>query len=200
MPARWIHQQRNYRYAGQRSGDLSSARAVDHTLSDLSSLWIAARWSLPLLKAVRSNKAITDRWCDQLNRANTGHRNSKPCRPAIGKVTNRIHRIFRRGGSGFFRSHPGACLHRRRPVSPGSIVLLAPALVGWIPGTSPGMPTGSLCLSQNTRRLLWKSSFAQQCGGVPGLVGGAEEDRTPDLCSAIAALSHLSYGPEIGAI
>ncbi len=26
-------------------------------------------------------------------------------------------------------------------------------------------------------------------------VGGAEEDRTPDLCSAIAALSQLSYGP-----
>ena len=25
--------------------------------------------------------------------------------------------------------------------------------------------------------------------------GGAEEDRTPDLCSAIAALSQLSYGP-----
>jgi ribonuclease VapC len=32
------------------------------------------------------------------------------------------------------------------------------------------------------------------------MVGGAEEDRTPDLCSAIAALSQLSYGPEIGAI
>jgi YggT family protein len=27
--------------------------------------------------------------------------------------------------------------------------------------------------------------------------GGAEEDRTPDLCSAIAALSQLSYGPEV---
>jgi hypothetical protein len=26
-------------------------------------------------------------------------------------------------------------------------------------------------------------------------IGGAEEDRTPDLCSAIAALSQLSYGP-----
>ena len=26
-------------------------------------------------------------------------------------------------------------------------------------------------------------------------VGGAEGNRTPDLCSAIAALSHLSYGP-----
>jgi hypothetical protein len=32
------------------------------------------------------------------------------------------------------------------------------------------------------------------------IIGGAEEDRTPDLCSAIAALSHLSYGPEVGAI
>ncbi len=27
------------------------------------------------------------------------------------------------------------------------------------------------------------------------LNGGAEGNRTPDLCSAIAALSHLSYGP-----
>jgi hypothetical protein len=26
--------------------------------------------------------------------------------------------------------------------------------------------------------------------------GGAEGNRTPDLCSAIAALSHLSYGPK----
>ncbi len=27
-------------------------------------------------------------------------------------------------------------------------------------------------------------------------LGGAEGIRTPDLCSAIAALSHLSYSPE----
>jgi hypothetical protein len=32
------------------------------------------------------------------------------------------------------------------------------------------------------------------------LIGGAEEDRTPDLRSAIAALSQLSYGPKVGAI
>ena len=30
---------------------------------------------------------------------------------------------------------------------------------------------------------------------INGLVGGAEGIRTPDLCSAIAALSHLSYSP-----
>jgi hypothetical protein len=35
---------------------------------------------------------------------------------------------------------------------------------------------------------------------VPDFIGGAEEDRTPDLCSAIAALSHLSYGPKGDAI
>src|SRR6185437_9897510 len=29
----------------------------------------------------------------------------------------------------------------------------------------------------------------------PLLAGGAEGNRTPDLCSAIAALSHLSYSP-----
>jgi hypothetical protein len=28
------------------------------------------------------------------------------------------------------------------------------------------------------------------------LSGGAEGNRTPDLCSAIAALSHLSYSPQ----
>ena len=28
---------------------------------------------------------------------------------------------------------------------------------------------------------------------------GAEGDRTPDLCSAIAALSQLSYSPDLGA-
>ena len=28
-------------------------------------------------------------------------------------------------------------------------------------------------------------------------VGGAERDRTADLCSAIAALSQLSYGPKL---
>src|SRR5580658_11002382 len=31
--------------------------------------------------------------------------------------------------------------------------------------------------------------------GSPRLPGGAEGIRTPDLCSAIAALSHLSYSP-----
>jgi hypothetical protein len=30
---------------------------------------------------------------------------------------------------------------------------------------------------------------------VPEKLGGAEGNRTPDLCSAIAALSHLSYSP-----
>lgn len=30
--------------------------------------------------------------------------------------------------------------------------------------------------------------------------GGAEGNRTPDLCSAIAALSHLSYGPATGGV
>jgi hypothetical protein len=28
------------------------------------------------------------------------------------------------------------------------------------------------------------------------ILGGAEGNRTPDLCSAIAALSHLSYSPQ----
>ena len=29
-----------------------------------------------------------------------------------------------------------------------------------------------------------------------GYIGGADRNRTDDLCSAIAALSQLSYGPE----
>jgi hypothetical protein len=32
---------------------------------------------------------------------------------------------------------------------------------------------------------------------VGWLIGGDEGDRTPDLCNAIAALSQLSYVPEI---
>ena len=31
-------------------------------------------------------------------------------------------------------------------------------------------------------------------------IGGAEGNRTPDLCSAIAALSHLSYGPKASGV
>src|SRR5689334_22125677 len=58
-----------------------------------------------------------------------------------------------------------------------------------------------------TRDKLWRggveparASFAQGLGGHPAQLalaseqdGGAEGNRTPDLCSAIAALSHLSY-------
>ncbi len=33
-------------------------------------------------------------------------------------------------------------------------------------------------------------SYLREC------LGGAEGNRTPDLCSAIAALSHLSYSPK----
>ena len=48
---------------------------------------------------------------------------------------------------------------------------------------------GTPCLAHHVRR--W-TSFTR--GG--DRVGGAEGNRTPDLCSAIAALSHLSYGPD----
>src|ERR1700759_4517548 len=41
----------------------------------------------------------------------------------------------------------------------------------------------------------WLGGQAQQPGGGNGGDGGAEGSRTPDLCSAIAALSQLSYGP-----
>ena len=45
----------------------------------------------------------------------------------------------------------------------------------------------------NRRPLDYESSaLPLSYGGTPN---GAEGDRTPDLCSAIAALSQLSYGP-----
>tara|TARA_B100000530_G_C15516650_1_gene312880 strand:- start:8 stop:220 length:213 start_codon:yes stop_codon:yes gene_type:complete len=40
-------------------------------------------------------------------------------------------------------------------------------------------------------------AFKMQHSTCP-LNGGAGEDRTPDLCSASAALSQLSYGPMNG--
>ena len=39
-------------------------------------------------------------------------------------------------------------------------------------------------------------SALRKCPGQAGGIGGAEGNRTPDLCSAIAALSHLSYSPD----
>ena len=53
------------------------------------------------------------------------------------------------------------------------------------------------CGSGFAMRKHWRSSAIstswQVCACIG--IGGAEEDRTPDLCSAIAALSQLSYGP-----
>ena len=45
-------------------------------------------------------------------------------------------------------------------------------------------------LQQTFTRLFWP-------GPEPGNVGGAEEDRTPDLLRARQALSQLSYGPGV---
>ena len=57
-------------------------------------------------------------------------------------------------------------------------------------------------------RHLWKFSLKLGYGELAGNskpfickedeeIGGDEGDRTPDLCNAIAALSQLSYVPEI---
>ncbi len=46
----------------------------------------------------------------------------------------------------------------------------------------------------NRRPLDYESSALPLSYG--GGTSGAEGNRTPDLCSAIAALSHLSYSPE----
>src|SRR5262245_35508830 len=45
------------------------------------------------------------------------------------------------------------------------------------------------------RGLAQKSQQISDLRTLGGNIGGAEGNRTPDLCSAIAALSHLSYGP-----
>ena len=48
----------------------------------------------------------------------------------------------------------------------------------------------------NTQALLINNNKALQCNTLQGLCpGGEEEDRTPDLCIANAALSQLSYFP-----
>jgi hypothetical protein len=50
----------------------------------------------------------------------------------------------------------------------------------------------------NRRPLDYESSaLPLSYGGIPSLPNGAEGNRTPDLCSAIAALSQLSYGPDV---
>jgi hypothetical protein len=76
------------------------------------------------------------------------------------------------------------------------------------------------CTAAGTGLPLTRAAFLTQTqkaseGGIPSLgstrkrhtfqrrsndFGGAEGNRTPDLCSAIAALSHLSYGPKVAAI
>src|SRR5688572_20606889 len=45
----------------------------------------------------------------------------------------------------------------------------------------------------------WNSTSYRTAAGSTGKIYGAEGSRTPDLCSAIAALSQLSYSPESGA-
>jgi hypothetical protein len=55
-------------------------------------------------------------------------------------------------------------------------------------------------VAQKMWGILWVSvsnvdKFRRRNNALGGVFGGAEGNRTPDLCSAIAALSHLSYGP-----
>ena len=71
----------------------------------------------------------------------------------------------------------------------------------------PRRPDGLLAMTRFKRKSLRASSRGAQRRGDPsvrsavaknkahGSFGGAEGIRTPDLCSAIAALSHLSYSP-----
>jgi hypothetical protein len=56
--------------------------------------------------------------------------------------------------------------------------------------------TARLRIECSTTELRWRGLAARRRGGT-SLSHGAEGNRTPDLCSAIAALSHLSYGPAI---
>src|SRR5271165_1296886 len=52
-------------------------------------------------------------------------------------------------------------------------------------------PTAAAVSRRNVVLFCSGGNHARACG----LPGGAEGIRTPDLCSAIAALSHLSYSP-----
>jgi hypothetical protein len=56
-----------------------------------------------------------------------------------------------------------------------------------------GVMIGNDVISGDTSTKAGKFRWFQRI--AKGL-GGAEGNRTPDLCSAIAALSHLSYSPE----
>ena len=58
------------------------------------------------------------------------------------------------------------------------------------------VPPASIC-RRLYRELAWVRVADQRArkGWIDDNGGGAEGNRTPDLCSAIAALSHLSYGP-----
>ena len=55
--------------------------------------------------------------------------------------------------------------------------------------------TISVCDLQGTFSIEWVSTGDTHCIGQ---FGGDEGDRTPDLDSAIVALSQLSYVPELG--
>src|SRR5262245_47113820 len=77
---------------------------------------------------------------------------------------------------------------------------LTPWLQVWtqnafVSGSSGCLPTVYLVERKSPRQTAW-GLFTKQTLGVNG---GAEGDRTPDLSSAIAALSQLSYGPRIEA-
>ena len=61
-------------------------------------------------------------------------------------------------------------------------------------------PTSNRTDFESNRLRIEPTSNRTELGiAVPETTGGAEGNRTPDLCSAIAALSHLSYGPAMGA-
>ena len=93
---------------------------------------------------------------------------------------------------------------------PASTVTNAPRY-GWEVQTAA--PCSSRCIAQVALQQTQECTALRTEGSLPAapspsplrcsirrgfsqfLAGGAEGNRTPDLCSAIAALSHLSYSP-----
>jgi hypothetical protein len=91
---------------------------------------------------------------------------------------------IKRGMIHFLR--PGEDQTRKRR----TIVLICPTLAPWLEGVAGKVIRYRVPTSDKKR-----AAGAGRSAAGRARAGGAEGNRTPDLCSAIAALSHLSYSP-----
>src|SRR5690348_8218435 len=86
-------------------------------------------------------------------------------------------------------------LKKANAADPGVAAFCRPCLTRGELGLATRAVIGTLRPTDQRRATLKKGQFyARMCPDVIG-ADGAEGSRTPDLCSAIAALSQLSYSP-----